>query len=270
MTICHFNLNQVGHLLLSRKRLIMKIKNNTVYLCKTHALARQFLQECEEQGYLWISDKKPTQDYVWEVYEKVAFYITNGYLQFGAMNSVDEDNEDRLPVIEYKPNAKQTIVIKTDGNTVTAYMGDKRGVAKCNPVDTFDLYTGAKLALDRLFDKDERTEQVQEHFVPYLIAENTKCHYGIIGTPTKYRDITGKLLFVGDVVDLYWGGEKIITTCVVQDQDITKQFVMGIEMRCDDKKGRITDGWKVLKTRGYDEVDDGESVYCIKYIKSKK
>lgn len=246
----------------------MKIKNDTIYLCKTRKLAEQFLQECEEQGVSW-GHCKATQFDMWKRSMPVGFRVHKNKLTFANINFFYKYSNEYPHIVEYIPT-KQTIVIKTDGNTVTAYMGDKRGVAKCNPVDTFDLYTGAKLALDRLFDKDERTEQVQEHFVPYLILENTKGHYGIIGTPTKYRDVTGKLLFVGDVVDLYKGGAKVFTTCVVQDQDITKQFVMGIEMRCDDKIGRITDGWKVLKTRGYDEVDDGESVNRIKYIKSKK
>ena len=156
----------------------MKIKNNTVYLCKTHALARQFLQECEQQGYSWQSCKKATQENTWGKYKEVAFYIERGFLYYGSMNSVDEDNEGRLPVIEYNPTPKQTIVIKTDGNTVTAYMGDKRGIAKCNPVDTFDLYTGARLALDRLFD--EKNNGVREVTRKAKVGEYIKvvqeCH----------------------------------------------------------------------------------------------
>lgn len=133
----------------------MKIKNNTVYLCKTHALARQFLQECEKQDYLWVTGEKATQTNAWKRYEEVAFYVERSSLTYGSMDRVAKENTTFLPVIEYKPKPKQTIVIKTDGNTVTAYMGDKQGVAKCNPADAFDLYTGAKLALDRLLGKED-------------------------------------------------------------------------------------------------------------------
>lgn len=50
------------------------------------------------------------------------------------------------------------IVIKQDGNTVTAYCGSAKGVAKCSPEDTFDLYTGAQLALARAFGREEKKE----------------------------------------------------------------------------------------------------------------
>ena len=45
---------------------------------------------------------------------------------------------------------KQTIVIKCEDDTVTAYMGKHKAVAKCSPDDEFDLYKGAILALTRL------------------------------------------------------------------------------------------------------------------------
>ena len=45
---------------------------------------------------------------------------------------------------------KQTIVIKREDDTVTAYMRKHKAVAKCSPHDDFDLYKGAILALTRL------------------------------------------------------------------------------------------------------------------------
>lgn len=45
---------------------------------------------------------------------------------------------------------KQTIVIKREDDTVTAYMGKYKAVAKCSPDDEFDLYKGAVLAITRL------------------------------------------------------------------------------------------------------------------------
>lgn len=45
---------------------------------------------------------------------------------------------------------KQTIVIKREDDTVTAYMGKHKAVAKCSPDDEFDLYKGVILALTRL------------------------------------------------------------------------------------------------------------------------
>lgn len=45
---------------------------------------------------------------------------------------------------------KQTIVIKREDDTVTAYMGKHKAVAECSPDDEFDLYKGAVLAITRL------------------------------------------------------------------------------------------------------------------------
>lgn len=48
--------------------------------------------------------------------------------------------------------SNETIVIYRNDNEVTALdkLTGKKAVAKCNPHDEFDFYTGAKLALDRL------------------------------------------------------------------------------------------------------------------------
>lgn len=140
----------------------MKIENNRVYLCKTIELAEQFLKECEKQGFLWIEGDKPTQYNIWKhISANIGFRTNNMRLSYNRIQYY-KDNSNRFPpIVEYKPEQKQqTIVIKTDGNTVTAYMGDKRGVAKCNPADAFDLYTGAKLALDRLFGNDNGVREV--------------------------------------------------------------------------------------------------------------
>ena len=52
-------------------------------------------------------------------------------------------------LIEFEPKYK-TIVINLEGNTVTAYMGNHKAVAKCSPDDEFDLYKGAVWAITRL------------------------------------------------------------------------------------------------------------------------
>lgn len=73
---------------------------------------------------------------------------------------------------------EETIVIKSNGLTVTAYKGKEKAVAKCSPKDKFDLYTGAKLALDRLFGKEEKTEEKPKFEVGDIvvaITENYAC-----------------------------------------------------------------------------------------------
>lgn len=52
---------------------------------------------------------------------------------------------------------EETIVIKSDGKTVSAHYGKYHSVAKCSPEDKFDLFVGATLAIARL-----RTETIKE------------------------------------------------------------------------------------------------------------
>ena len=55
------------------------------------------------------------------------------------------------------------IAINCYCNKVVAKMGKKVRVAKCNETDTFDLYTGVKIAVDRLFGKDNEVKEVKRH-----------------------------------------------------------------------------------------------------------
>lgn len=60
----------------------------------------------------------------------------------------------RLSEVELLPNYRKITIIR-DGNKVTAKIGEKEAVARCNPEDTFDLKVGATLALERLFEAPE-------------------------------------------------------------------------------------------------------------------
>ena len=89
-----------------------------------------------------------------------------------------------------------TIVIRLNGDETTAtLMGDEfrtritRTIAKRNPKDEYDAYIGARVALDRLFDK-EFFEEHQEDDEPKKAAE-----------PEKTETPKGEAEFqVGDIV----------------------------------------------------------------------
>ena len=60
----------------------------------------------------------------------------------------------------------ETIVITNDGRVTMARLKQgnevlKIGVAKCSPDDEFSLETGAKLALDRLFEQEPKKEELK-------------------------------------------------------------------------------------------------------------
>lgn len=44
----------------------------------------------------------------------------------------------------------EKIEITVDGNKTIAKMGDKKGVAMCSPEDVFNIFTGARIAIDKL------------------------------------------------------------------------------------------------------------------------
>lgn len=62
-----------------------------------------------------------------------------------------------------KMRKDQKIIITTDGKTTTARMFDgkeliKSAEAKCHPDDEFDFETGAKVAFDRLVEREEKVK----------------------------------------------------------------------------------------------------------------
>jgi hypothetical protein len=107
-------------------------------------------------------------------------------------------------------------------------------------------------------------------FIPHLLSDDD--FYGNIGEPTNYRDVIGRPLCVGDVVEHFYkdghsyGDTVIVKTKLSYRNHGKKAFVMGIEMECDDKKGTTGD-WKIFKKRSFEEVADGEKISGIKYVK---
>ena len=58
------------------------------------------------------------------------------------------------------------IEITVDGNRTIAKMGGKLGVAKCSPEDEFNIFTGAKIALDRLEEAWKWIKLYKPYYVP--------------------------------------------------------------------------------------------------------
>lgn len=64
--------------------------------------------------------------------------------------------------LELVESTTDEITINRYGNKVVAKMGKKVGVARCNETDEFELYTGVKIAVDRLFGKEIEVKEVKE------------------------------------------------------------------------------------------------------------
>lgn len=158
----------------------------------------------------------------------------------------------------YSP-ARQKIVITTDGKTTLARLYDNGKVtkseeAKCHPQDKFDFKEGAKRAFERL---------MKPEFEPYLMSD-TGDNYGTLGTPTNMKDITGKPLFVGDVVHLFDDDHIYYGYCFVCD-DRKEQFISGIMGSCK-RDGTINNGWIAIKAIDYSKLKNGEKYDYIKAV----
>ena len=164
-----------------------------------------------------------------------------------------------------KPFKPECIVIYRNGNETVALdkTTGKKAVAKCSPEDTYDFYTGAQIAFERLTGKAE-PEKEKTPFVPHLEHENG-TFYGCLGTETNIKDAIGRELKVGDVVELYGEDNDQIADSLIVDKGNVYVFVMGIACVC--KKDGTINGYKIIKKRGYEDVANGEVIRCIKYFK---
>ena len=135
-----------------------------------------------------------------------------------------------------------TIVIRLNGDeTIATIMGDEfctrftRTLAKRNPKDEYDAYIGARVALDRLFDKDSAN----------LFEENE------VAAPKKSAGPAPKFQ-VGDIVRVttallscgkYDTGDVAVVTRVDKKVSID-EYCYAIKVRSKERKGREGYAWE--------------------------
>lgn len=167
--------------------------------------------------------------------------------------------EESSPEIHITVKGNETIAVYKNG---TEY---KKAVAKCSPEDTFDFGVGAKLALERL-GVLPTTEPVVENKPQKLVMDG--CDYGTVGTPTGYKDVYGKPLFVGDVVTHFSKDTQFEhgETCIVCKNG--KFFVMGIANDCNSKEWTIDPDWVIVKVKDHSEMKSGDKLFhdWVKYV----
>ena len=135
-----------------------------------------------------------------------------------------------------------TIVIRLNGDETTAtLMGDEfrtritRTIAKRNPKDEYDAYIGARVALDRLFDKDdmfagkmpEETKKAPEPVKTEAPKEETKFHVGDIVRVTNAVIAFGR----------YKNGDVAVVTKVVPPPASGFLTTYIIKVRSKERKG---------------------------------
>lgn len=145
---------------------------------------------------------------------------------------------------------KTTAVYKKNGEVVS------RSEANLHPDDEFDFKTGAQLAFDRVFHPEPEKKESKK--VLRLFDGCGNC-YGIVGTPTKYKDVYGRPLFVGDIVEIE---NAFRSLQFVAEDDIDGAYILGIQKACDPKTGTVRD-WKITLVTPFPEVKDGTKAASI-------
>ena len=103
------------------------------------------------------------------------------------------------------------VVITTDGKTTTAKMYEDKKVLKtaktqCSPEDTFDFAIGAKLALERVTEKEQKFKIGQ-----FVRVINNDTNNFPIGQIVEIIDFdTDKVLCEGYCCDRRWIDEQIV------------------------------------------------------------
>ena len=105
-----------------------------------------------------------------------------------------ENNDSKFTLV--KP---ETIVIYRKGNEVIAHnkTTGKKGVAKCNPEDTFDFTVGAKLAFDRLVGRPTvniEEPKFKKGDLVEVIEKFDRAFVGLRGEIVKQNPHTGSYL----------------------------------------------------------------------------
>lgn len=92
----------------------------------------------------------------------------------------------------------ENITILVKNNKVIAKMDNKVGVAKCSPDDKFDIFTGAKLAIERLEEKCKPYGWLKygdRYYVPSFIDGNFYVSFTYRDDPTDIRIKEHGLIF---------------------------------------------------------------------------
>jgi hypothetical protein len=108
-----------------------------------------------QRGKVIYSNNSASERILIEFDKSFSYALHSGNLK-GKMNHCwwidlyDENVEIRLE------REHETIVIYRDGDNAIACntFTDKKAVARCNPENTFDFETGARIAFERLFEKE--------------------------------------------------------------------------------------------------------------------
>ena len=158
-------------------------------------------------------------------------------------------NTDKYELHIMSDGKKTTAVYKKNGEIVS------RSESNLHPDDEFNFKTGAQIAFDRAFQPEPEKKEPKKL---RLFSVAGKC-CGTVGNPTRYKDINGRPLFVGDIVEIKNAPISPLHF-VCEDED--GAFICGIKSSCNIELGVIY-GWTVRLATPFTEVKDGTKVALV-------
>lgn len=130
--------------------------------CDNEEQQKVILKICEENGIIWHTGQPIDADFPNKPVLTIGFH-NDGRLTYGNGNHSGQIvvNFDE---ISFSHASKYQIIIESDGNTTTAKMvvngkEVKTATAKRNPADKANWRTGAQVAFDRLWQKQEKPKK---------------------------------------------------------------------------------------------------------------
>ena len=152
-------------------------------------------------------------------------------------------NTDKYELHIMSDGKKTTAVYKKNGDFVSS------SESNLHPDDEFNFKTGAQIAFDRVFQPEPEKKEPKKL---RLFSVAGKC-CGTVGNPTRYKDINGRPLFVGDIVEIK---NAPISPLHFVCEDEEGDFICGIKESCDANTGTIRN-WKITLVTPFTEVKDG-------------
>ena len=146
----------------------MKIEMNRAYFVPTQELEEDFLKQAEEQGWLWLSGRKPTEFGVHIARQSDLCIGTSDYKRIFFYSVDDASRHSSVQITPWeieKPKSKPEIIrlgnlkIVFNGDYTIVTDGRFTGKAKRNPADEYDAVVGLKLAVER-YERDKKENTV--------------------------------------------------------------------------------------------------------------
>lgn len=252
--------------------------------CKTEAQARRFVKMAYENGYMWTGGN-PDDTHYHAFGKDTCYYLDKAKNNDNCTNLLTFSNmswskKHCCKIIPFSEIASEKVCfnveIKRKKRKTIATLKNEYGkyirhvIVECASSDTYDFEIGKKIALQRLFQIENKDCSSSSDREVFLESIDSHSLYGKVGEPTNLQAYGRIPLFVGDVAELIdrdgkgWGIHSI-----GKDSVNSEGFVMstsnGVAFVCFKSK----QGLLIIKRKSFGEMKDGDIVDGVKYVERR-